>query len=213
MARKAMVLRYRLLTGYVCYRRPGHPRATSRGFVYEHILIVEAAIGKPLRATAEVHHVDEVRSNNANGNLVACQNRSYHQLLHQRARALAACGDPSALPCNACCSYDRQSDMRTWVVRCGGRRARHRDCAFRAYRRKHPRTLPLPTIVSRYIGVCWNTKSGKWQAQTKLNRQAFYLGVFDSEAEAGKAYDAKSRELGRPESRLNFPSTAEVANV
>ncbi len=67
---------------------PGHARA-SGGVVLEHILIAEKALGYPLPIGAEVHHFDEHKSNNANGNLVICENHSYHALLHVRQRALA----------------------------------------------------------------------------------------------------------------------------
>jgi hypothetical protein len=51
-----------------------------------HRVIAEKALGKKLPPGAEVHHVDEDKSNDSNNNLVICQNRSYHKLLHKRAR-------------------------------------------------------------------------------------------------------------------------------
>lgn len=121
--------------GYVGVRAPDHPRAHN-GYVREHILIVERAMGKQLRADAPVHHVDEVKSNNANENLVACNDKAYHQLLHQRMRALAACGDANALSCMICTSYDRQSDMMVGRSYHGGRRGVHRDCWAEAKKRR-----------------------------------------------------------------------------
>ncbi len=85
-------------SGYIRVYLPEHPRA-SHGYILEHMLVVERALGKPLPLTAEVHHIDGDHANNTNSNLVVCENGSYHMLLHQRQRALAACGDPSAPAC------------------------------------------------------------------------------------------------------------------
>jgi hypothetical protein len=61
------------------------------GGVHQHI--AESALGRPLPHGVEVHHVDGDPSNNAPSNLVICQDRSYHRLLHRRARALRELGD------------------------------------------------------------------------------------------------------------------------
>jgi len=57
---------------------------------YEHILVAEKALGKPLPPGAEVHHLDENRRNNKPNNLVICPSRAYHKLLHMRMRQLKA---------------------------------------------------------------------------------------------------------------------------
>lgn len=115
--------------GYVMIYAPDHPRVSHRAtnrYVFEHILAVEKAIGHYLRPTAEVHHVDENKQNNANTNLVACNDSAYHKLLHQRQRALEASGDPDANVCDICGGYDRQDQMTVMTSR---RRAYHRACA------------------------------------------------------------------------------------
>jgi hypothetical protein len=60
-----------------------------------HVLIAEAALGKPLPHGAEVHHVDGDRQNNSATNLVVCECRAYHGLLHARARVVRGGGDPN----------------------------------------------------------------------------------------------------------------------
>jgi AP2 domain len=47
---------------------------------------------------------------------------------------------------------------------------------------------------SRYKGVTWHRKVGKWQAAIKLNRRCIYLGVFASEEEAALAYNIAAIE-------------------
>jgi RNase P subunit RPR2 len=79
---------------YIGIFMPQHPRANGSGYVREHVLIAERALGKPLPASAVVHHVDEVQDNNRNNNLVICQDNTYHRLLHVRMRIAKAGGDP-----------------------------------------------------------------------------------------------------------------------
>jgi hypothetical protein len=71
--------------GYVLIFLPDHPRADSRGYVREHILIAEKALGKPLPPKAVVHHANGSRNS---GPLVICQDRAYHWLLHRRENKL-----------------------------------------------------------------------------------------------------------------------------
>jgi hypothetical protein len=77
----------------------------------EHVRIAEKALGKPLPAGAVVHHVDENRANNAPTNLVICPDAAYHNLIHQRMRALAACGNPNWRLCCRCSKYDAPENL------------------------------------------------------------------------------------------------------
>jgi predicted nucleic acid-binding Zn ribbon protein len=53
---------------------------------YEHIVVAETALGKPLPVGAVVHHVNGDMHDNRPANLLICQDRSYHSKLHARDR-------------------------------------------------------------------------------------------------------------------------------
>lgn len=124
--------------GYVSVKMPGHPRADVNGWVWQHVLVAEKAVGHPFRKTAPVHHVDEDPSNNSSGNLVVCQDHAYHRLLHLRQVAFDACGCPDWRRCIYCRAYD---DVSTMVRHAKGGRTEqlcHRQCRIdhqRAQRR------------------------------------------------------------------------------
>lgn len=122
--------------GYILAMAKGHPRANRYGYVSEHVLVAERAIGKFLDSCHPIHHVDGATSNNANGNLVICEDQAYHKLLHQRQAALVACGNASALRCDICHSYDRQEEIRTYSYGRGpGHYGRHLSCNRQHVRR------------------------------------------------------------------------------
>jgi len=96
--------------GYAQRRIPDHPEADSPGYVYEHRLFAEAALGKPIPAGAVVHHVNGDGADSRPGNLVLCNDNSYHRLLHLRARAFEATGNPAARQCIFCHEWEETTD-------------------------------------------------------------------------------------------------------
>lgn len=110
--------------GYIGVYQPDHPRAGPTGYVFEHPLVVERAIGKHISVKHHVHHIDLNESNNANDNLVACEDAAYHKLLHKRQRALDACGNANARFCVRCKGHDNQEGMKVY-----GKDAVHSACA------------------------------------------------------------------------------------
>lgn len=82
-----------------------HPRrqVINGQIRYSHVLNAEQALGKPLPPKAVVHHVDSNRWNNANTNLVICQDQHYHMLIHVRTRIVRAGGNPNTQKICCCC--------------------------------------------------------------------------------------------------------------
>lgn len=81
---------------------------------YLHIKVAETALGKPLPPGTEVHHINGDVTDNRGENLVLCPNHEYHSLLHQRQRALEACGNANWRPCRICGEYDAPESMRPY---------------------------------------------------------------------------------------------------
>lgn len=69
--------------GYVLVKRPEHPSADSRGYVYEHRLVAERMLGRALLPGEEVHHRDGNKHNNTPGNLEVAPSRHHHQVHHR----------------------------------------------------------------------------------------------------------------------------------
>lgn len=83
--------------------RPTHPKANRSGCIWAHVEVAEQALGQLLPAGVEVHHVDGNPRNNAPRNLVICQDRAFHKLLHARARIVRAGGNPNTEKICATC--------------------------------------------------------------------------------------------------------------
>ena len=78
--------RTRNAAGYVLVLCPGHPGATKNGYVYEHRLVMESALGRLLRSDELVHHVNERKDDNRLENLVLLQPGEHQRVHHPKGR-------------------------------------------------------------------------------------------------------------------------------
>jgi len=58
---------------------------------------------------------------------------------------------------------------------------------------------------SQYKGVSWSKRVGKWHVEIYYRGTKIFIGYFDDEEAAARAYDAKALELFGDYAALNFP--------
>ncbi len=59
--------------------------------------------------------------------------------------------------------------------------------------------------TSRYFGVHFDKRHSLWAANIKCRGKRIWLGYFDNEIDAAKAYDAAAKKYHGEFARLNFP--------
>ncbi len=64
----------------------------------------------------------------------------------------------------------------------------------------------IPNTSSKYKGVSWCAEREKWEAHIKQSYKGKWLGRYDTEIEAAKAYDHTAKKLFGEYAELNFPN-------
>ena len=67
--------------GYIMVKQNGE-------LIYEHRILAERALGKPLPKGSVVHHTGAPDDNHGYCKLIICPNQAYHLLLHRRMKEL-----------------------------------------------------------------------------------------------------------------------------
>lgn len=88
--------------GYVLVKRPDHPDADCRGYVYEHRLVAAEKLGRLLRSGEVVHHIDGDKTNNAPANLQVHRSGNVHRHQHAKRKDIQAPGQANELIECAC---------------------------------------------------------------------------------------------------------------
>ena len=76
----------RMSGGYLFSKIPEHPNASSDGYIRNATVVAEKVLGRYLKKGELVHHINEVKLDDRNCNLLIC-NRSLHNVIHNRTRA------------------------------------------------------------------------------------------------------------------------------
>ena len=78
--------------GYKYILKPNHPRAKlKKGYVAEHVLVMEKHLKRFLKPEEVVHHLNENRLDNKVKNLKLFKNKSEHNRFHSKLRKKLKC--------------------------------------------------------------------------------------------------------------------------
>lgn len=75
-------------SGYILVYSLNHPYKDSRGYVFEHRLIMEKHLGRYLNSEEIIHHIDSNKTNNQIENLYLFENNGKHMVYHRSLRAM-----------------------------------------------------------------------------------------------------------------------------
>lgn len=116
--------------GYVQIWAPNEPGSMAFGYAYEHRIVAEQKLGRPLTSCEHIHHVNHNKTDNRPENLEITNSRD-HQVKHRGPNCnlrlptesnplvLCACGCGAWFPL-----YDDRGRPRKYII--GGHRLNHK---------------------------------------------------------------------------------------
>jgi hypothetical protein len=183
--------------GYLLVWQPTHDRADKsgayEGYVYEHILVAERALGRPLKRTEHVHHLDLNKVNNAPSNLLVLS-RASHAKLHGWLDSIGyfsehriysyrhnGCIDKVLAKCTRCKVCQMPTDNSSY---CGSVcQSSHRECFIAGSTQKKPSKANLMKRLSRQSWVAVGEHYGvsdnavrKWAIAYGINPFDYFRG-------------------------------------
>jgi hypothetical protein len=97
--------------GYAFILMPNHPQSNNKGYVREHILVMEKALRRRILPSEHIHHIDGSRQNNDPGNLLIFQTNAMHVAYEARLRAFKSSGNYEWRQCGLCHKYDSPKNL------------------------------------------------------------------------------------------------------
>ena len=76
----------------------------------------------------------------------------------------------------------------------------------------HNRRKIRTKTASIYIGIYFDRRLGKWTAKIRHQKKRIYLGCFNSEIDAARAYDKAALEYHKEFARLNFTENSQSSS-
>lgn len=84
---------------------PSHPKASTNGCVYEHVIVAEQKLGRYLKDDETVHHIDRNKKNNNPENLIVFATNADHGAYHAGHPIYEEDGVWHSLPIILTCDY------------------------------------------------------------------------------------------------------------
>lgn len=136
--------------GYVWVWAPDHPDAYVNGRIAEHRLVAERMIGRRLRASEDVHHINGDRSDNRPENLEVLDHGTHSRLHRETGRWAVAYAR-----CRRCGTTEIPHVARGLCQSCYDTERRPRPARF-AWALRHERCISCGTQSTRHYakGLC-----------------------------------------------------------